>query len=199
VGTKDARIDAAIAKAQPFARPILEHLRALVHKAVPATEETLKWGMPHFLHRGEMMCGMAAFKQHVAFSFWKASLIKDLAGKRREGMGHLGRITALADLPKDAELTAWIKEAARLNERGAKVKRAPVKLRKPVKVPAFIASALRAHPKAKAAWEAFSASHRREYVEWITEARTAETRQRRLATALGWLARGKSRNWKYER
>jgi uncharacterized protein YdeI (YjbR/CyaY-like superfamily) len=202
MGTKDARIDAYIAKAQPFAQPILKKLRTLVHKAVPQVEETMKWSFPHFDYKGEMMCSMAAFKQHAAFGFWKAKLMKEaasLGANQQEAMGHLGRITSLQDLPKDAVLVKWIKEAARLNDAGAKVVRYPAKTRAPLKVPRYIAAALKTSPRASATWAAFSPSHKREYVEWIAEAKTEETRQRRIATALEWLAAGKSRNWKYER
>lgn len=202
MGTKDARIDAYIAKSQPFAQPILRKLRALVHKAVPGVEETVKWGMPYFGYAGDPICGMAAFKQHAVLGFWKAALMKDapkLGRQGEEAMGHMGRLTSLKDLPSDAKLIGWFKEAAKLNQAGTKVKRAAPAAKKPVKVPPFVSKALRTNSKARATWEAFSPSHRREYVEWITEAKSAETRERRMATALEWLAAGKSRNWKYER
>ncbi len=202
--TTDSRIDAYIEKAQPFAKPILQHLRQLVHKACPQAEETIKWGFPHFDYKGEMMCSMASFKQHAVFGFWKAALMKDKllheTAKSEVAMGHLGRITALKDLPPDTKIVAWIKEAMELNDKGIKVEKPkPVAAKKEVEIPAFITAALKQNKKALAIFEAFPPSHRKEYLQWITEAKTEATQQRRLAQAIEWIAEGKSRNWKYER
>jgi uncharacterized protein YdeI (YjbR/CyaY-like superfamily) len=194
----DPRIDAYIAKAQPFARPILTRIRKAVHKACPDVNETIKWGMPAFVHKGPLV-GMAAFKAHCAMNFWKASLMRTVPQDRgAEAMGHLGRITSIDDLPSEAALVRMIKEAVALNEAGAKVerKRAP----KPaLEVPDVMRKAIAKNAKATKAWATFPPSHRREYIEWITEAKTEPTRDRRLATALEWIADGKGRNWKYER
>lgn len=197
-------VDAYIQKAAPFAQPILQHLRALVHKACPATEEKIKWGMPHFDYKGEMMCSMASFKQHVSFGFWKAALMKDTSlmetARTEVAMGHLGRITCLKDLPSGKQLTAWIKEAMALNEQGVKL---PPRSKSPenkiLDVPEYFTAALNKNKKARKTFENFSYSHRKEYVQWITEAKTAATREKRMATALEWLAAGKGRNWKYEK
>ncbi len=197
MGKSDPRVDAYIAKSAAFARPILGHLRRLVHAACPTVEETIKWGFPHFMHQG-MLCSMAAFKQHCAFGFWHKNMRVELTGgDSTEAMGQLGRITALADLPKDTVLKRHIKQAVKLNESGIK---APVvrKPAKPIKVPADVTTALRGNKKARATFESLSPSHRREYLEWVVEAKRAETRTKRLATMLKWLAEGKSRNWKYE-
>lgn len=196
MGTRDPRIDAYIAKSADFAKPILTWLRATVHTACPAVEETMKWSSPHFMYEG-MLCGMAAFKSHCAFGFWKASLILENE-RNKEAMGHFGRITSLDDLPPRKVLIGYIKKAMELNEKGIKAptrtKRAP----KPeAAVPKDMAGALAKNKKARAAFDNFSKSHRREYVEWITEAKTEATRERRLETAIGWMAEGKSRNWKY--
>jgi uncharacterized protein YdeI (YjbR/CyaY-like superfamily) len=198
VGKFDPRVDAYIAKSAAFARPILSHLRRLVHAACPSAEETIKWGFPHFMYQG-MLCSMAAFKQHCAFGFWHKSMRAELAdGEPTEAMGQLGRITAVADLPKSPILKRHIKQAMKLNEAGIKIPvvRKPVK---PIKVPADVMKALRSNKKALATFGGFSPSHRREYLEWIAEAKRAETRAKRIATMLEWLAEGKSRNWKYER
>ena len=199
----DTRIDAYIAQSADFARPVLEHLRRLIHKGCPGVEETMKWSFPHFQYKGAILCSMAAFKQHCAFGFWKASLLKDPEGvlqiKDREAMGHLGNITSRKDLPSDKILLAFIKEAAILNEekiRTVKKKAAP---KKELPLPAALMAALKKNKKALAAFEAFAPSHRREYIEWITEAKTEETRDKRIATAIEWLAEGKSRHWKYQR
>lgn len=198
---KDKRIDAYIAKAQPFAWPILEHLRALVHKACPEVEESIKWSFPHFNYKGEMMCSMASFKQHCAFGFWKASLMKDktlLANAKGEtAMGHLGRITSLKDLPKDTVMIRYIKEAMQLNDAGIKVeKKRPVSTKELV-IPDYFIKELKKNKAAQKTFEAFSPSNKNEYVMWITEAKTEETRKSRMATAMEWMAQGKPRLWKY--
>jgi len=200
MGTRDPRIDAYIEKSADFARPILAHLREVVHSACPEVEETVKWGMPHFQYQG-MLCGMASFKAHCTFGFWKGKLIVDRGGESAEqAMGQFGRITSVAGLPPKRVLAGYVKEAMRLNEEGVKTpRRAPAKTKRPAVVPDDLAAALRRNSKATAAFDAFSPSHRREYVEWITEAKREETRARRIATAVEWLAEGKSRNWKYER
>jgi len=201
MGKRDPRIDAYIEKAKPFAQPILRHIRAVVHAACPKTEETLKWSMPTFMYEGEMLCGMAAFKEHAVLGFWKASLILDKQGRKLEddAMGQFGCITSVKDLPTKRELTGYIKKAMELNEQGIKVKRAKAATPKaPARVPAELAAALEKNRKAAATFEAFPPSCRREYVQWITEAKQEATRQKRLATTIEWLAEGKRRNWKYE-
>lgn len=200
---KNPQIDHYIAKSAEFAQPILNHLRELVHKACPETEEKIKWGMPHFDYKG-MMCSMAAFKQHCAFSFWKASLMKDkklIANAKSEAaMGHLGRITLLKDLPSDKILLAYIKEAKKLNDDGLKVTRKPsAPKEKEIIIPDYFSKVLKKNKSALKTFQNFSPSHKREYIEWITKAKTEETRIRRVATAIEWLSQDKSRNWKYEK
>jgi len=195
----DKRIDAYIAKSAVFARPILEHLRKIVHMACPDVEETIKWGSPHFDYKGSL-AGMAAFKEHCAFGFWKHSLLAGGDGNlERTAMGSFGRITSMKDLPKDKEIIALIRQAMELNEKGIKVPRKPPAVKADVVVPDDLSAALAKSKKAQAAFDKFSPSHRREYVEWITEAKTEPTRDKRIATAIEWLSDGKSRNWKYER
>jgi uncharacterized protein YdeI (YjbR/CyaY-like superfamily) len=197
MGKKDPRIDAYIDRSASFAKPILKHLRKIVHAGCPAVEETIKWSMPHFDYKG-VMCGMAAFKEHCSFGFWKAQLILPNDNEERDAMGHFGRITSTADLPNEATLIKYVKKAAALNDSGTKVSgRTQPKPRPALKVPAYFQTALRKNAKAKKTFEALSPSHRREYVEWITEAKREETRQQRLKTAMQWLAEGKARNWKY--
>ncbi len=202
MGTRDPRIDAYIAKSAEFARPILSHFRALVHKAAPDVTETLKWSMPHFDHGG-IMCGMAAFKAHVAIGFWKYELIVDARyDKSDEAMGALGRLTSLKDLPPDRVLLSYIKQAVKLNAEGVKaprMARRDTRAKKPEpKAPADLAAALKKSARARKHWEAFPPSHRREYIEWITGAKQEATRARRLATCISQVAEGKSQNWKYE-
>jgi uncharacterized protein YdeI (YjbR/CyaY-like superfamily) len=192
--TKDPRIDAYIAKSAPFARPILKHLRARVHEGCPDVVETIKWGSPHFEHKG-MLCGMAAFKEHCAFGFWNRAL---RVPERRDAMGQFGCIKKVADLPKDSVLVGYVREAARLNEEGKK--QGPIrKAKKPLPVPKELVAALRKKAGATLKFKALSPSHQREYSEWIVEAKRDETRQKRLQTAVAQIAEGKPLMWKYMR
>lgn len=198
MATKDKRVDAYIAKAQPFAQPILRYLRAVVHEGCPDVEETIKWGMPSFGYHG-ILAGMASFKAHVAFGFWKGALITGDPSARKDAMGGFGRITSLKDLPAKRSLLAMIKKAAKLNAAGAKAPR-PVKHAKPtLRMPADLAAALRAAPAAKAFYATLAPSAKRDYLEWITEAKQAATRAKRVAQSMQWLGEGKRRNWKYEK
>jgi hypothetical protein len=196
--TQDPRVDAYIAKSAAFAKPILIHLRKLIHTACPQVEETMKWSVPAYQHKG-ILCMTPAFKQHCRLVFWKGAL---LFGKGKSGESaaeHFGRITCLADLPVNKVLLGHLKEAVRLNESGAKLAvRAKPKAPKKLVIPGYLLAALRKNKKARATFENFSHTNRKEYVEWLTEAKGEDTRRRRLATALEWLAEGKSRNWKYQ-
>jgi uncharacterized protein YdeI (YjbR/CyaY-like superfamily) len=198
----DKRVDAYIAKAAPFAQPILEHLRHLVHKACPEVDETIKWSFPHFEYKG-LVCSMASFKQHCAFGFWKGAIMDDpkkiLSVVGRTSMGNFDRITSLNDLPSDKIMLDYIKQAIRLNEEDIKLPPKKAIKSQNVKVPDYFLKVLNRNKKAFNAFQAFSASHRNEYVKWIAEAKTSETRARRMDQAVEWLSEGKSRNWKYER
>jgi uncharacterized protein YdeI (YjbR/CyaY-like superfamily) len=198
MGSKDKRVDAYIDKSAEFARPILRELRDIVHEACPEAEETIKWGFPHFDYKG-MLCSMAAFKQHCAFGFWKSELVlRD--NKSPDAMGQFGRLTSVKDLPTRRVLIGYIKKAQELNDAGIKAARPkPRAEKKELVVPEYFTAALKKNKKALATFEGFPYSHKKEYVQWVTEAKTDETRQRRLATSVEWLAEGKSRNWKYER
>ena len=201
MGTRDPRIDAVIAKSADFAKPILTHIREAVHAACPDVEETMKWSFPHFMYGGAILCSMAAFKQHCAFGFWKGTLIVEQGGERAAtAMGQFGRITTVRDLPDEGELARYVQQAMALTDGRIKAppKRAPAR-RAPLPVPDDLSAALERHPEARATFEAFSPSERREYVEWLTEAKGDATRARRLETTLEWLAEGKTRNWKYAR
>jgi uncharacterized protein YdeI (YjbR/CyaY-like superfamily) len=194
--TKDRRVDVYIAKSAPFARPVLRHLRAVVHDTCPEVEETIKWGFPGFLYEG-LLCGMAAFKEHCTFGFWKGSLIVGSNGRSADAMGQFGRITRVADLPSKRVLARLVREAMKLNQQGVKVRRAPKAAKPPARVPADLASALKKHRQARNAFDGFSSSQKREYIEWLEEARREETRTQRLETAIEWMSEGKPRNWKY--
>ena len=198
---KDPRIDLYISKSAEFAKPILLHLRELVHVACPDVQETIKWSFASFDYKGPM-CSMASFKQHCAFGFWKASLMKDKSlvsnAESESAMGHYGKITSLKDLPSDKKIIAHIKEAMMLNEKGIKLP--PKKItaaKKEVVVPDYFLKQLQKNKKAFTTFNNFSTSHKREYVEWITEAKTEETKNRRMKSAIEWMSEGKSRNWKY--
>jgi uncharacterized protein YdeI (YjbR/CyaY-like superfamily) len=196
---KDPRIDAYIAKAQPFAKPILKRIRQAVHAGCPEVVETIKWSVPAFEYKGPM-CGMAAFKAHCLMGFWKGTLVKSMPKDRvTQAGGGWGRFESVDDLPDDKAMIRMVKEAAALNDAGIKVPRVAKAPKPPAKVPAYMLAAIKKNRKAAAAWAASSPSHQREYVEWITGAKTDETRNRRLDTAVEWIAEGKGRNWKYER
>jgi len=204
MATKNKAIDTYISKSQDFAKPILSHLRDLVHITCPDVEEKMKWSFPHFDYKGEMMCSMAAFKQHAVFGFWKAALMKDPSlletAKSEVAMGHLGRITSLKELPADKKIIAWIKEAMELNDKGIKLPSKPKATdKKEITVPEYFEKVLVKNKKASATFNAFSYSHKKEYIEWVTEAKTEETRNKRMVQAIEMMAEGKSRNWKYAR
>lgn len=201
MSSTDPRIDAYINKAELFAKPILTHIRKLVHKACPDITETMKWSFPHFEYKG-VVCSMAAFKQHCAFGFWKAAIMKDpdkiLQIKDRGAMGHFDRITSIKDLPSDKIMIAYIKQAVELNEAGIKLPSKSKATPKELEIPDDIIKALKKNNTAKKTFDAFPYSHKKEYIEWITEAKTAPTREKRIATMLVWLEEGKDRNWKYK-
>jgi uncharacterized protein YdeI (YjbR/CyaY-like superfamily) len=191
---QDPKVDAYIAKAAPFAQPILTKLRQAIHAAVPGLEEAIKWGMPHFLYKGKNLAGISAFKAHCAF-------VIHGDGRQGDAMGQYGKIATLADIPGDNVIKGKLADAAkRIDEAGTAVKKpaAPRAPKPELPIPAAFAAALEANPKAKAALEVFAPSHRREYVEWISEAKRDETRDKRIVQAIEWLAEGKKRNWKYE-
>ncbi len=197
----DPRVDAYIARSAPFAKPILKHLRALVHAACPRCVETIKWGMPHFDYEG-MLCAFASFKAHCTFGFWKGALVTGDDSKSREAMGSFGRITSLDDLPSDATIKRLIKRAMALNEQGVEVKRPlkdPARRKRLDKVPPDLAKAIAGNASARKSWAAFAPSAKRDYVEWIVEAKRDATRASRLEQAVKWIAEGKRRNWQYER
>jgi uncharacterized protein YdeI (YjbR/CyaY-like superfamily) len=195
--SREPRVDAYIARAAPFARPILEKVRERVHAAAPEAEEAIKWGAPGFTVDGKILLMMAAFKAHAALNFWRGQELGD--GSPKAGaMGQFGRLTSLADLPPDKELDQLIREAAAL----AKTAPAPRKVKHEPKPPAELhpefAAALNANPKAKQVLDGFSPSARRDYLDWIAEAKQDATRAKRIATAVEWLGEGKKRHWKYE-
>lgn len=191
---QDPKIDAYIAKAAPFAQPILNHLRCAIHAAIPGLDETIKWGMPHFLYKGKNLAGISGFKAHCAF-------VIHGDGRQGDAMGQYGKIASLADIPGDKVIKAKLAgAAARIDEAGTALKpKAVSRTAKPeLPVPREFAAALDASPAAKATLDSFAPSHRREYIEWISDAKREETRAKRVAQAIEWLAAGKKRNWKYE-
>jgi hypothetical protein len=191
---KDPRVDAYIAQAPAFAKPILTRFRKAVHEGCPEVTETLKWSVPHFDYKG-VLGGMAAFKAHCRVGFWKQALLTSAPKARRSGPMKI--VATLADLPDERTLVKMAREAAALNEAGVKVKRA-TKARPALDAPLVMLAAIKKNKQALSAWQAFSPSARRDYVEWITEAKSDATRDRRLETAIEWIAEGKRRNWKYE-
>ena len=201
------KVDAYLAKVQPFARPIMEHLRELVHQACPEIEETIKWSRPFFEYRGVILCNMSAFKEHSSFGFWGeeiAAVLREAKVLGGDGMGSFGRIASLKDLPSDKRILGWIRQAAAFVDKGQytspiAARRKVVKPAKPsVDAPAEFTAALQRNKRAASVFAAFSPSCKREYVEWIVEAKRPDTRDKRIATAIEWIAEGKQRNWKYQ-
>jgi uncharacterized protein YdeI (YjbR/CyaY-like superfamily) len=202
--SRDAKVDAYLGKVKPFALPILEHLRDLVHKGCPGVEEAIKWSRPFFIYKGVILGNMSAFNEHCSFGFWGeeiAAVLREAGALGEDGMGSLGRITSVHDLPSDKKLLGWIREAAGFVERGeytSPIAARPKVAKAAVKVPVEFDAALKKNKQAAARFAAFSASCKREYVEWIAEAKRPETRDKRIATAVEWIAEGKQRNWKYQ-
>jgi uncharacterized protein YdeI (YjbR/CyaY-like superfamily) len=203
MGKRSPRVDEYIAKSADFAKPILEHLRELVHKACPEVEETIKWGMPSFDYKGPF-CSMASFKQHAVFGFWKGSLLKDpkkyMQPRSSDGgdaMGFFGRMMSVKDIPPNKVMLDFIKQAKKLNDDGVKLPPRVKTTMKEIVVPAYFSKALKSNKKALATFNAFSPSNKKEYLTWVIEAKTETTREKRLKTALEWMAEGKIRNWKY--
>ena len=195
----DPRIDDYIAKAAPFAQPILRRIREVVHAGCPDVEETMKWSFPHFMHHG-ILCSMASFKAHCAFGFGKEQVMTGTTGRGGAASPNFGRVTSLKDLPPKQAFVRLVKEAVRLNEDGIKPARKATEDRsRSVRAPADLLAALRNNPEARAAYEEMSPSHKREYIEWITEAKRDETRKRRVAQAGEWIAEGRIRDWRYVR
>lgn len=196
--TIDPRIDAYIAQSPDFAQPILAQLRAVIHAACPDVEETMKWSRPHFEYKG-LLCGMSAFKAHCGFGFWKGALMFP-GMDEREAMGHFGRLTSVKDLPPKKELAGYVKQAMKLNEEGMTAPaRAKPATPRPLNVPDYFLAALKAKEAGLEKFNAASTSFKREYVDWLEEAKTEATRLRRMDQAVEWIAEGKARNWKYEK
>jgi uncharacterized protein YdeI (YjbR/CyaY-like superfamily) len=201
MGKKNPAVDAYIAKSPEFARPVLTYLRAIVHEGCPDVVEELKWGAPFYMYKG-VLCHTGAFKEHCALGFWKGSLVvgKNDIDVVEKAAGQFGRITKVSDLPPRERLIAYVKKAASLNDAGVPSPRsmkAVATKKAAIRTPPVLAAALARSKRAKATYDAFSPSHRREYIEWIMSAKTDATRDRRIEQALGWMAEGKSRNWKY--
>ena len=203
MGTRDPRVDAYIAKRASFAQPILKALREIIHEADPAIEEDIKWGAPAFMHKG-IVCIIAGFKEYVGVNFWKGALIVPSQSRRAgddRDMKQLEKMHSIEELPSRRKIIGYVQTAVKLNEGGVPTpnrgKDAPIRSRAPLRTPPSLAKALARNAKAKATYDGFSPSHKREYVEWIAQAKTEETRERRIEQALGWMAEGKPRNWKY--
>lgn len=194
---KDPRIDAYIAKAQPFAQPILMHLRERVHALAPEAEEDMRWNAPAFIHSGQILLGLASFKAHMAVYFWRAEELFDKDVKD-EAMGQLGKVKSLDDLPPPAELDDLIRRGAKLAATTKPPKRPKGGTKAPAKPSPEFAAALEAAPAAKAHYDAFTNSQQREYCDWIADAKREATRDKRIATAIEWISEGKKRNWKYQ-
>ncbi|KAF2080744.1 YdeI/OmpD-associated family protein [Flavobacterium sharifuzzamanii] len=193
-------VTAYIAKMADFAKPILNHLREVIFSACPEAEENIKWGTPHYSYKGDHLVMMGGFKQHCSFSLYKAELMKDAeiqasvkAGKK---FGYMDKIKDLSELPSKEKLTAYIKEAMVFNENGT-AKPKPVKEKSTAEVvaPKEFVDALKKDTKATEIFESKSPSFRKNYIIWIADAKTDETRNKRISQSLEWIAEGKDRFW----
>ena len=203
-----AEVDAYIDRAKPFAIPVLMHLRGLMHKGCPGVEERMKWSMPFFMYKGVNMANMAAFKGHCSFGFWGkeiSAVVREALGEKGDGMGALGKIVGINDLPSDAVMLEWIRQAKGFVDRGeytspmaGRAEAKAAKKKAEVEVPAELAVALSKNKKAAAVFAGFSPSCQREYTDWISEAKREETKAKRVAQAVEWIGEGKQRNWKYQ-
>lgn len=196
MATTDPRVDSYIEAKPAFAQPILSHIRAAVHRACPEAEETLRWSMPSFSYRGKILCQMAAFKAHAAFGFWRGGEVTGGAGG--SPIGDFRDLKSVEDLPPSAELDAMIRKAMALIDTGAGAPKRTPKPKAEIAMPDDLAAALAASPAAQATYNAFPPSCRRDYLEWVVDAKRPETRAKRIAQAVAWMAEGKRRNWKYE-
>ena len=198
-------VDAYIDNSEDFSKPVLEHWRRLIHKNCPNAEEAIKWGLPHFEYYGDNLCVMASYKNHCSFTFLKAELMTDPRLKESKDLKpiqrFLGKISKISDLPPDDKFIAMLKEAMQLNEKGIRIKREKPEADKPrvLVTPDYLLAALVAKPKAREVFESKSNSFRKEYIVWITDAKTDETRQKRINEALEWIAEGKGRFWKHQK
>lgn len=197
------KVDQYIEKAADFAKPIMEYLRQIVHDTCPEVTEVIKWGIPHFDYKGDMMCILASYKHHCSFSLHKAELMSDAklveSVKAGRKMGYMDKLKTIADLPPRKVLVSYIKEAMALNENGSKKVRPKSATPKVIEVPDYFSEKLATNPKAKAIFEAKSASFRKNYLVWISDAKTEATRQKRMEESLAWIAEGKGRFWQYEK
>ncbi len=197
------KIDEYISKSADFARPILKYFRQIIHDTCPNVEEVMKWGIPHFDYKGDMMCILASYKKHCSFSFYKATLMTDPklieSVKAGQKMGYMDKIKTLSELPAKKVLAAYIKEAMTLNEKGIKKEKTKSEKTKVIETPGYFTAMLKTKPKAKEIFETKSASFRKDYIIWITDAKTEATRQKRMEQALDWISQGKGRFWQYEK
>ncbi|MBX3659873.1 MAG: YdeI/OmpD-associated family protein [Ramlibacter sp.] len=203
VAQRSPKVDEYLANSAEFARPILEHLRKILHAHCPELVEEIKWGIPHFDYKGEMMCMFAAYKSHCSFTFWKQSIMTDARLKKNPDLPaakrFMGKLTSVSDLPPEAELVALLRQAMTLNEQGVKLSpRKPAPLTE-IEIPGYFAERLADNSNARAIFESKSDSFRKEYVVWITDAKTESTRNKRIEESLAWIAEGKSRFWKYQK
>ena len=189
----DPRVDAYIEAAQPFARPILTKVRAVVHAAVPDAAETMKWSMPFFTLNGRDVAMMAAFKVHAGVGIFDGSAMGG-----GEAMSNCGKLATVDDLP--ADLPARLQTAAVLAAQGKPMRAAaPRPPKAEIAMPDDLAAALAAYPAAAAQFTAFPPGARREYLEWVTSAKQPTTRAKRIETTVAQAAEGKRLNWKYEK
>ncbi|SEW41674.1 Uncharacterized conserved protein YdeI, YjbR/CyaY-like superfamily, DUF1801 family [Chryseobacterium wanjuense] len=198
----DTKVDEYIEKSPDFAKPILQYLRETIHEVCPDAEEAIKWKFPTFMYKGKILCSITSFKQYCSMGFWlhgEMKTIKELeTNAEKSSMFSLGKITKMEDLPAKPLLKKAILEAMELTDMGVTMKKAvPSKTETPI--PDYFKEVLQHNKKAWEVFEKGSPSFRKEYINWITEAKTEATRNKRMEQAIEWISEGKGRNWKYEK
>jgi len=200
---KNPKVDAYILNTAPFAQPILNELRATLETAEPELEETIKWGFPCFTFQSKLICSFSAYKNHCVFRFWQGSNLKDSAGILTKvgetEMGELSKIKNLEDLPNSEILINYIREAIELSKKKS-TKTIVSEKKITIDLKSYdLQEIFSSFPKQAEKFDTFSPSHRKEYISWINEAKTEDTKLKRIKTMMEWLLEGKSRNWKYEK
>lgn len=189
-------ITAYIEKATPEFKEVMIALRSVLNNPNFDIKEDWKWGAPNFNNEG-MICWLAHFRNHVGMNFFKGTLIKDkynLFTHYREEKGN--RQLKFSDINQiiPEQIEYYIEEAIKLNQENIKV----VKKEIDTSLPLDLETELNNNPKAKMFFESLAPSYKRDYIEWIEEAKREATRTKRLATTMEWLSEGKKKNWKYE-
>src|SRR5438270_1264994 len=180
-------VNDSLANAPEGTRPILVRLRRIFRQASPKLEEAIKWGVPCYLFKGPVG-GFAAYKQHVSWGLWKSRALNDPEGLLGRGVSVMaGKITKVSEIPPAAKIIALIEQVIALNEAGIKSPKPPEP-----ELPADFAAAMKKAGKAARHYAAFTPARKWQYVNWVTQAKRAETRAKRIEIAVERIGEGKT-------